>query len=232
MSKTDRPIPALNEDGTYRESVWYTTIGEAYIPLAFRFAATAAGPAAKLFYNDYNLEYGAATPKALGAARIVQLVQAYGGGARIDGVGLQGHMTSEPTGSQAVATPPQDVLEGVLGLYTGLGVDVAYTELDVRFETPATPEKLEAQAGAYARLVGSCMNTARCVGFTLWGVSDRYSWIPGVFPAEGAALVWDEGFVKKPAYQAILDTISAAPGTNGTACATGKDSGKRVVWRH
>jgi endo-1,4-beta-xylanase len=30
---------ALNENGTYRSSVWYDTIGEAFIPIAFRFAA-------------------------------------------------------------------------------------------------------------------------------------------------------------------------------------------------
>jgi endo-1,4-beta-xylanase len=38
---------ALNEDGTYRQSVWYTTIGEAYLPIAFRFAAKYSN--AKLF---------------------------------------------------------------------------------------------------------------------------------------------------------------------------------------
>lgn len=213
--ETDKGL-ALNEDGTYRENVFLTTIGEAYIPISFRLAA-AADAEAKLYYNDYNLEYGANTAKALGAARIVELVQSYG--EKIDGVGLQGHMTSEPTGTQSVPTPSQDILEGVLSLYTDLGVDVAYTELDVRFDTPATPEKLAAQADAYARLVGSCMNTARCVGVTLWGVSDKYSWIPGVFPAEGAALVWGEDYEKKPAYQAILDTINAAPTMNSTSTA-------------
>lgn len=78
-------------------------------------------------------------------------------------------MTSEATGTQPVPTPSQDVLEGVLKLYTDLGVEVAYTELDVRMDTPSTPEKLAVQADAYARLVGSCMTTPKCVGFTLWG---------------------------------------------------------------
>lgn len=77
-------------------------------------------------------------------------------------------MTSEPTDTQTVPTPSQEVLEGVLKLYTDLGVEVAYTELDVRMTTPSTPEKLAAQADAYARLVGSCMATEKCVGFTLW----------------------------------------------------------------
>jgi len=32
--------------------------------------------------------------------------------------------------------------------------------------------------------------------------------IPGVFPAEGAALAWDENFQKKPAYNAMLNVLS------------------------
>lgn len=59
----------MNEDGTYRESVWYNTIGEAYLPIAFKFAKK-YDPHAELFYNDYNLEYNG--NKTLGAKRIVR----------------------------------------------------------------------------------------------------------------------------------------------------------------
>lgn len=40
---------ALDEDGTYRKSVWYNTIGEAFLPIAFRFAKMYAGSNTKLF---------------------------------------------------------------------------------------------------------------------------------------------------------------------------------------
>lgn len=39
---------ALNDDATYRTSVFYNTMGTSYIPIAFA-AAAAADPAAKLY---------------------------------------------------------------------------------------------------------------------------------------------------------------------------------------
>lgn len=156
---------ALNEDGTYRSSIFYNTIGEAFIPIAFRFAEKYAGKKTKLYYNDYNLEYG--NVKALGAQRILKLVQSYG--VQIDGVGLQAHLSSEATASTGGGvTPDVQTLTSVLKLYTGLGAEVAYTELDVRFTTPATDAKLKAQADAYTRVVQSCLNVKKCVGITVW----------------------------------------------------------------
>ena len=38
-------------------------------------------------------------------------------------------------------------------------------------------------------------------------MSDKYSWIPGVFAGEGAANIWDENYQKKPAYYGFLEGI-------------------------
>ncbi|KAL6156018.1 hypothetical protein ACJQWK_09980 [Exserohilum turcicum] len=43
---------------------------------------------------------------------------------------------------------------------------------------------------------------------TVWGVSDKYSWIPTTFPGEGSALLWDANFQKKPAYTTFLNVIN------------------------
>ncbi|KAF4442922.1 glycosyl hydrolase family 10 [Fusarium austroafricanum] len=193
---------ALNEDGTYRDSVFLRVIGEAYIPIAFRMAL-AADPKTKLYYNDYNLEYGGA--KTQGAIRIAKLIKSYG--LRIDGIGLQAHMTSESTPTQSTPTPSRKKLADVLKSLTKLNVDVAYTELDIRMNTPATPQKLKTNAEAYTRMVGSCMDVKRCVGITVWGISDKYSWVPETFKGEGSALLWDENFNKKPSYTSSLKTI-------------------------
>ena len=153
----------MNEDGTYRDNVFLRVIGEQYIPIAFRIAA-AADPSAKLFYNDYNLEYG--TEKHQGAIKIVKAVQSWG--VKIDGVGLQGHLVTEKTNTQSIPTPSVETLTKVLQDYADLGVDSAYTELDIRMNTPSTTAKLQVQADAYARVAQSCINVSRCVGVTLW----------------------------------------------------------------
>lgn len=100
------------------------------------------------------------------ARHIVELVQSYG--VRIDGVGFQGHLVVEPTPTQEDPTPSQETLEKNLRLFTELGVDVAYTEIDIRMVTPATEKKLQTQGEIYARVVRACLAVERCVGITLW----------------------------------------------------------------
>ncbi|KAJ5662577.1 uncharacterized protein N7477_010193 [Penicillium maclennaniae] len=195
---------ALNDDGTYRESVWYETIGEAYIPIAFA-AAAAIDPNVKLYYNDYNIEYSG--PKSAAAQKIVKLVQSYG--VKIDGVGLQSHFI---VGS----TPSKSAQAANMAAFTALGVDVAITELDIRMTLPSTSALLSQQSTDYANTVGACMETNRCVGITIWDWTDKYSWVPSTFPGQGAACPWDENFVKKPAYTGIL----TAEGSGGSTTST------------
>ncbi|KAL2836927.1 putative endo-1,4-beta-xylanase [Aspergillus pseudoustus] len=200
---------ALNEDGTYRTNIFYTTIGESYIPIAFA-AAAAADPDVKLYYNDYNLEYGGS--KAAGAQRIVQLVQ--NAGVKIDGVGLQAHF-------EVGTVPSRSSLVSVLNGFIALGVEVAYTEADVRIQLPTSATTLAQQAVDFGNLVGSCVDTAPdCVGFTIWDWTDKYSWVPSTFSGYGAALPWDENYVKKPAYNGLLAGLGAATSSSASATAT------------
>lgn len=200
----------LNEDGSYRTNVFYTVLGDAYFALAFK-AAAAADPAAKLYYNDYNIE-GTGSKQA-GAVKIVSLVKA--AGARIDGVGMQAHLI---VGS----APSQSSLQGAIAAYVAAGVtEVAYTELDIRFSSlPATAAGLQQQATDYATVARACVAEAACVGITIWDYTDKYSWIPNTFPGQGDALLYDASLSKKPAWTAVSSVLAAAATGGATTTAT------------
>jgi endo-1,4-beta-xylanase len=185
----------LNEDGTLRNSFWLQRLGESYIADAFR-AARAADPSAKLYINDYNTDGLGA--KSDGMYRLVQsLLQQ---GVPIDGVGFQSHLAVQygfPSG-----------MRQNLQRFADLGLDVAITELDVRMVLPSDSAKLATQATYYRDVTNACLAVTRCVGVTIWGYTDKYSWIPGTFPGEGAAHLSDVNFNRKPAYTAVHDALA------------------------
>ncbi|WP_344956101.1 endo-1,4-beta-xylanase, partial [Actinomadura miaoliensis] len=190
---------ALNEDGTFRDSVFYRTLGESYIADAFR-AARAADPGAKLYINDYNIDgFGA---KSDGMYRLVKSLKEQG--VPIDGVGFQGHLALQ------YGFPSR--MQENLQRFADLGLDVAITELDIRMQLPADSTKLATQATWYSDVTKACLAVSRCVGVTIWDYTDKYSWIPGVFPGEGAALPWDENLRPKPAYDALRVALGGTPG--------------------
>jgi endo-1,4-beta-xylanase len=186
---------ALNEDGTLRQTIWLNALGPGYIADAFRWAHQ-ADPHAKLYYNDYNLE--SIGPKSDAALALVQQLKA--AHVPIDGVGFQGHLSIE--------FPYPDTFGSNLKRFAAAGVDVAITEADVRMVLPATPDKLATQATYFANMMRGCVAVRRCVSFTLWGFTDKYSWVPGFFAGEGAATPLDESFQPKPAYFALRDALA------------------------
>ncbi|KAH7149119.1 glycoside hydrolase superfamily [Dactylonectria estremocensis] len=190
---------AAADDGTWRSSVFYDTMGTDFLAVSFN-AAHEADPNAKLYYNDYNLEYnGAKTDRAV---EIVQIIQ--DAGAPIDGVGFQGHLI---VGS----TPSRSSLVTALERFTALGVEVAYTELDIRHASiPASDAAKATQADDYTNVVGSCLDVEGCVGVTVWGFTDRYNWVPETFSGAGEACIYDEDLNKKPAWTSISSLLAAA----------------------
>lgn len=152
---------ALDDSANFRTDVFYNAIGEDYIRIAFE-AAAAADPDVKLYYNDYNIEYsGAKATAALGI--VTKLVNA---GVKIDGVGLQGHFI---VGS----TPSQSDLVKTMETYTALGLEVAYTELDIRMTLPSTDAMLVQQSTDYNKVVSACLNVEDCIGITVWDFDDK-----------------------------------------------------------
>ncbi|WP_320779668.1 endo-1,4-beta-xylanase [Streptomyces sp. CRN 30] len=183
----------FDEDGTYRRTLWYDTLGQDYIARALT-AARAADPAAELYINDYNVE--GVNAKSTALYDLVRSLKERG--VPIDGVGLQAHLIL----GQVPASLQQNIQR-----FADLGVDVAITELDIRMQLPATPAKLAQQADEYEAVVAACVAVSRCTGVTVWGFTDSDSWIPDVFEGYGAATPYDEDYAPKPAYGAIATAL-------------------------
>jgi endo-1,4-beta-xylanase len=108
--------------------------------------------------------------------------------------------------------PASNVAEN-LQRFEDLGLETSITEADVRMILPPDTVKLQAQAQGYNTLLQGCLLVRRCTSFTVWGYTDKYSWVPGFFTGEGAANILDENFGPKPAYQALQATLALnAPG--------------------
>jgi endo-1,4-beta-xylanase len=194
---------ALNEDGTLRNSFWLQRLGSSYIADAFR-AARAADPDVKLYINDYNTDGIGA--KSDGMYSLVRSLISQG--VPIDGVGFQTHLAVQygfPTNMQQN-----------LQRFADLGLDVAITELDVRMQLPADTTKVATQTTYYRNVTNACLAVTRCVGITVWGYSDKYSWIPSAFPGEGSAHLTDANLQRKPAYTAMHDALAGGGGTDTT----------------
>jgi len=189
---------AFEDSGPFRNSVFYRLIGTEFIPIAFM-AAAAADPSAKLYYNDYNIETSGA--KATQTYNVVKAMK--NRGIKVDGVGLQAHFVVGQTTRAAQVS--------ILNYYAALGVEVAYTELDIRFQQlPPSSQQLQQQATDYVGVVGACLDVAACVGITVWDFADKYSWIPGVFSGNGQACFWSDNYSTKPAYTSVIALLSSA----------------------
>jgi endo-1,4-beta-xylanase len=184
---------AVNADGSLRDSAWLRTLGPDYLAQVFGWAH-AKDPSATLFLNDFGMED--VNRKSNAVYAIVKQLRAQG--VPVGGVGFQLHWTTDPLPAGFTAN---------LRRFAALGVRVAITEADVRIALPVTFDKLAAQAAVYRQAVAGCLAVAGCVSFTVWGFTDRYSWIPGLSPADGAACLFDTGFQPKAAYAAVLGAL-------------------------
>jgi len=194
---------AFDTDGSLRNTLWYDQPGigvgpgTKFIEQAFRWAHE-ADPSAKLFYNDFDTEEVNAKSDAIYA----MAKDFKGRGVPLDGIGFQAHLTLKFDDPAKLASFASN-----LDRFAKLGLELHITELDVRLDD-STPAAFSAQARPYGEVAAICLRQPACKLIQTWGFTDKYSWIPRSFPGHGWALLWDENYQKKPAYNQLRDTLA------------------------
>lgn len=219
---------AVDENGNLRHTPWFRIIGEDYLIKAYQFAHK-ADPKAELYYNDYDLEK---EPKRKGVIALVKKLQA--AGILIAAVGNQAHYKLDSPSTAQVAAAMADLSK--------LGVKVNITELDINvlpspgqfsgaevsqhFDpargldpyTNGLPDAIQQKlAQRYADLFSVFLKHRDVVTrVTFWGVTDADSWL-NFFPVRGRTnypLLFDRQGRPKPAYNAVIQTVSAKTRTD------------------
>lgn len=187
-----------------RASVFQQRLGSTYIDEAFRLAHE-VDPTALLFYNDYGIE--GMSSKADAAYELVKRLKT--SGVPIHGVGLQMHIggTGSPTAAEVIAN---------MRRIAGLGLLVNISEMDVNLcSTPGDQAtKFAVQGQRYREIVAACVAEPMCHAVTLWGITDKYSWLNSAFPCTNSAdssspwaLPWDSDYARKPAWEGIMSAL-------------------------
>jgi endo-1,4-beta-xylanase len=199
---------ALDENGNVRSSIWYNQPGiglsqqaTRYIEQAFRWAHK-ADPKALLFYNDAEGE--GLNRKSDAIYAMVRDFKRRG--VPIDGVGLQMHIPNLKVDPPSIAAN--------IARFNALGLQVHITELDVSLPIDSTgkaqAEDLVRQAEIYREVTRACLNNAGCTAIQMWGFTDKYSWIGSHSRGtRGQALPFDRMYRSKPAFDGLLEELSA-----------------------
>lgn len=173
---------AFEDDGSYRNSVWYQAMGEDHINKAFK-RARAGAPNAQLIYNDYDIAAGGVKTDAT-YSLIENMIR---NDVPIDGVGFQMHIDADFTDFSKVT----DTFER----FANLGIDIYITELDVSVVDGTNEND---QANVYENVARVCLAQAACKALQIWGITDRYSWLRNNTP-----LPFDRDYQPKAAYWSL-----------------------------
>jgi len=177
----------IGDFGGYRDSVWFSAMGESYISTALKQARQSA-PDATLLINEFDVEI----PGAKQDSFFAMLDSLIAEEVPLDGVGFQLHVFSNFDQVDDVRAAFQRVAD--------LDLDIYITELDVSLSDGATTAQ---QATVYRQLVSVCLEQPRCKAVQTWGFTDQYS-----FRRRFNPLLFDRSYQEKPAYSAVQEALS------------------------
>ena len=181
----------------FTDSVFYRVLGPDYIADAFRWAR-AADPDVLLYYNEVGIERMG--PKSDKAYELMQ--QLVADQVPIDGIGFQSHVSMH-------RYPSATDLRANIRRFAALGLTVNISEMDVR--TMLVPgnqtSRWEAQRIPFQDVVAVCISEPACDAVSLWGFTDKYSWIEAESGMADDPLIFDRQYAPKPAYQGALEGL-------------------------
>ena len=196
---TDGSPVLRNGTGTTGDTYyWAEFLGRSYISKAFRYARE-YDAISDLFLNDYNLELNAAKLDSFIALVNELKTQTV----PINGVGTQMHIS---------INTDKNGIDNMFAKLAATGLKVKISELDIRLNpnntigfTP-TQAQLEQQANMYRYVIQSYYNkvpAAQRYGVTVWGITDKFSWITISQGREDMPLLFDQYYRKKAAYTGL-----------------------------
>lgn len=179
-----------------KPNLWYQTLGQDYVEMAFTYARKYAADGVKLFYNDYN------TFMQVKRDNIYKLCDYLKSKGLIDGIGMQGYY--------GISSPSLGEIKNTINKYAELGLELQITELSIDAAN-TTPEAFEAQGIRYASIMrllqsldtaGGGKANITCV--TFFGLMDGFLFYSN---DTSTSRLFDKALQPKPAFNKILETF-------------------------
>jgi endo-1,4-beta-xylanase len=191
---------ALNDSGgIMRPGIWRDALGDDYVARAFQYAHM-ADTSALLFYNDYSLESDSVKLYAC-LKMIDNLLER---GIPVHGIGLQMHVYADgPSLDKIERSLKEFVKRGLLIHISELDVSVNHFRKKVRYHEFTDSLSLE-QKRRYFDIVKAYRDivpSEQQFGITMWGFTDKYSWIPGFFKQPDWPCIYNKELERKESWE-------------------------------
>lgn len=183
-------------------AVFRQRMGEGYVAKCFTWARE-ADPNAKLFYNDYNLEFDYNKVN-----QVIGMIDDFRSkGIPVDGIGLQTHIN--------ITFPPKERFEACLNLLLEKDVLIHFSEIDMTVNrekdiSELTYDRAIEQEKKYKEITElyQTIPKEKQFGMTFWGMRDVESWLLNFYNNHlEFPLLYDTNFNCKVAHRGVLEGL-------------------------